>query len=80
MIPGGLFDPLMDAADGALCRVLDAGTARRERALDLLAADAFVTWAFEAASDDPATISQRAEEAMKRISMRARPYLDRETP
>jgi hypothetical protein len=80
VILGGLFDPLMDAADGALCRVLDAGTARRERALDLLAADAFVTWAFEAASDDPATISQRAEEAMKRISTRAKPYLDRETP
>lgn len=78
MIPAGLHDPLMVACDGALQRVLDAGALQRRTAPDLLAADAFVTWAFEAAADDPATIAERAERAMKRISERAAPYVDRE--
>jgi hypothetical protein len=44
----------------------------RESALDLLAADACVTWAFEAAADDPATLPARAQEAMQRIAEVAR--------
>ena len=78
MIPSGLHDPLMDACDGALGRVLDGGALHRETAPDLLAADAFVTWAFEAAAGDPASIAARAESAMKRISERAAPFVNRE--
>ena len=40
----------------------------RESALDLLAADALVTYAFEAASDQPADLAARASEAMTRIA------------
>lgn len=48
---GSLPDHL--ALDGAalLARVATAPNARRERALDLLAADAFVTYAFEAQAE-----------------------------
>jgi hypothetical protein len=40
----------------------------RQGALDLLAADAAVTWAFEKAADEPATIAARAADAMRRIA------------
>ena len=39
----------------------------RDVALDLLAADACVTWAFEAATDAPATIPAQALAAMRGI-------------
>ncbi len=79
MIPSGLFDPLMNACEGALDRVLRQGESSRSgtsvdhhaTANELLAADAFVTWAFEAAADEPALIGQRADAAMRRISDRA---------
>jgi len=44
----------------------------REVALDLLAADACVTWAFEAAADEPGSLPARAEQAMQRIAEVAR--------
>jgi hypothetical protein len=40
----------------------------RDSALDLLTADALVTYAFEAASESPADIAARASEAMVRIA------------
>jgi hypothetical protein len=40
----------------------------RESAIDLLAADALVTYAFEAASDRPAELSSLAADAMSRIA------------
>jgi hypothetical protein len=40
----------------------------RESALDLLAADALVTYAFEAASERPAELERRARDAMARIA------------
>lgn len=40
----------------------------RDTALDLLAADALVTYAFEAASDRPAELASLAEAAMARIA------------
>ena len=40
----------------------------RGSALDLLAADALVTYAFEAAADDIDSLEQRATEAMLRLS------------
>ena len=80
MIPAGLYEPFMNACDGALARVLvrvlAAGTARPEMARELLAADAFVTYAFEAAANEPDTISARADAAMRRISASSVRYLD----
>jgi hypothetical protein len=43
----------------------------RAAALDLLAADACVTWAFEAGAEEPGTLAARAEDAMQRIARAA---------
>lgn len=61
-------DALLDAADALLKLVLrEGGETARERALDLLAADACVTWAFEVAADDPGTLGARARASMQRL-------------
>lgn len=66
--------PTADALGEAGQALLRAVVARqaaavrdRSNALDLLAADACVTWAFEAASDAPAEIGERAQATMQRI-------------
>lgn len=66
-------DALVAAAESLLDGALGerAGEAR-EAALDLLAADACVTWAFEAAADAPSTLGARAEDAMRRLAAVAR--------
>jgi len=51
-----------------LRRVLEGGAVARANALDLLAADACVTWAFEAAADEPVSIAGRAELATMGIA------------
>jgi hypothetical protein len=59
-------DALIEASEALLRRVLEGGAQariNRANALHLLAADACVTWAFEAAADDPAGIAGRAERA-----------------
>lgn len=62
-------DALVAAGEHLLQAVLGAGEqSGREVALDLLAADACVTWAFEAAADAPGTLAGRAEAAMRRIA------------
>ena len=66
-----LGDTLLGAGEALLSKLLRDGRTDRQTALDLLAADAFVTYAFEAASDNPAPISERAERAMARISQLA---------
>jgi hypothetical protein len=48
--------------------VLVTDTEARESALDLLAADACVTYAFEAAADEPAKLGARAEAAKVKIA------------
>lgn len=64
-----LPEAFREAGEYLLKGVLTAGPdVARSSALDLLAADACVTWAFEAAADDPATIGARADEAMRRIA------------
>ena len=61
-------EALLDAADALLRLVLrDGDEPARERALDLLAADACVTWALEVAADDPGTLSERARATMQRL-------------
>jgi hypothetical protein len=57
----------LGAAEALLGRLVAAGatgTRSREAALDLLAADALVTYAFEAASDAPATLPALARDAI----------------
>ena len=76
MIPGSLHEPMLNACDAALDRVLASEVVTRETARELLAADAFVTVAFEAAAGQPATIAERADAAMRRISRTAVRYLD----
>ena len=61
-------DAFIEASSVLLSRVLTSGATARANALDLLAADACVTWAFEAAADDPAGIACRAELVTLRIA------------
>jgi hypothetical protein len=61
-------DAFVEASEVLLRRVLEGGAVARENALDLLAADACVTWAFEAAADDPGSIAGLAERATKGIA------------
>ena len=63
-----LGEVLLCAGEALLSRLLSEGRTDRQTALDLLAADAFVTYAFEAASDEPARITERAQRAMAQIS------------
>ena len=53
-------DALVRAASEQLSAVLATTPMSRAQALDLLAADAFATYALEAASEDPATLDARA--------------------
>lgn len=60
-------EPLMRAGTNALATLLRGGCTTRDSALDLLAADALVTYAFEAASWDGRQLDARAASAMARI-------------
>lgn len=61
-------DALLGAGESLLSTILGSGSTQRDAALDLLTADALVTYAFEAAADDPATLDARAAAAMRAIS------------
>ena len=61
-------EPLLEAAEQLVRALLDDGATSRDSALDLLAADALVTYAFEALSERPAQLPGRAAEAMTRIA------------
>lgn len=56
------------AGERLVASLLASGSTTRDSALDLLAADALVTYAFEAASESPADLADRAAEAMVRIA------------
>jgi hypothetical protein len=58
----------LDAGVETLAAVLDEGDATRASAIDLLAADALVTYAFEAAAQTPAGLDALAGAAMGRIA------------
>lgn len=58
------FDVLVEAARGIL-ETLPGG---RSGALDLLAADALLSYAFEAAADDCDSLAERADSAIGRIA------------
>lgn len=62
-------DALVDAAEALLRDVLeDADGPARDKALDLLAADACVTWAFEAAAEEPGSLGEKAKATMERFA------------
>lgn len=62
-------EALVEAADVLLRTVLtESDGAPRDRALDLLAADACVTWAFEAAGDEPGSLGAHAAATMERLA------------
>lgn len=63
---------LMASAAHELSVVLSASPMTRDQALTLLTADAFATYAFEAATDDPSTIGARADAAMKLLAAQVR--------
>jgi hypothetical protein len=67
-----MAEALLRAGERLLAEVIAprSGDARAA-ALDLLAADACVTWAFEAGADEPGTLAARAEDAMQRIALAA---------
>jgi hypothetical protein len=56
------------AGEWLTAELLRRGSATRESALDLLTADALVTYAFEAAAEWPAGLGARASDAMMRIA------------
>jgi hypothetical protein len=70
--PGGeVSETMMHAARRQLSRVLEAKPMTRAQALDLLAADAFATYALEAAADEPESLADRADAAMKLFAEQA---------
>jgi hypothetical protein len=64
----GAADACLGAAEGLVAELLRSNCTTRESALDLLTADALVTYAFEAAAETPADLARRAAEAMRRIA------------
>ena len=58
----------LGAAERLVAGLLESGSTSRDTALDLLTADALVTYAFEAAGAQPETIAARADAAMARIA------------
>ena len=65
---GDVADTLLAAGERLVRSLLDEDATSRGSAVDLLAADALVTFAFEAASARPADLSKRAAAAMARIA------------
>ena len=59
----------LGAAERLVGELLRGDCASRESALDLLAADALITYAFEAAAESPRDLVPRAAEAMRRIAL-----------
>lgn len=62
-------EALLNAGERIIADLLRPEGSSRDSALDLLAADALMTYAMEAAAEDIATLDQRAAAAMSRISV-----------
>lgn len=65
---GHVPDACLEAGENLLDALLASGSTSRGSALDLLAVDALVTYAFQAAADDPGQLESRAARAMARIA------------
>jgi len=59
---------LISAGEAGMGAVLRGGCLTRDSALDLLAVDALVTYAFEAAADEPEALETLSSEALRRIA------------
>ena len=70
----GVPEVCLEAGERLLSELLTSGSTEQPTALDLLAVDALVTYAFQAAADAPTRIESRAALAMQRIS--ALPHAD----
>lgn len=58
----------LEAGERLLDELLASGSTSRATALDLLAVDALITYAFQAAADAPSRLEERAARAMARIA------------
>lgn len=58
----------LEAGERLLDTLLASGSTSRATALDLLAVDSLVTYAFQAAADSPGQLEERAARAMVRIA------------
>ena len=67
------YEAVLETAERLLSDLISLGCAQRARALDLLAVDALVTYAFEAAAESPETLAERATGAMSAIATLAAP-------
>jgi hypothetical protein len=63
-----VVDRLIESGVDLVATVAAAEPMSRAQALDLLAADALLTYAFEAAADEPQSLVARADDAMLRIA------------
>jgi hypothetical protein len=61
-------EALLVAGERLTAELLRGGSTTRESALDLLTADALVTYAFEAGAESPTDLAERAADAMTRIA------------
>jgi hypothetical protein len=68
---GGAIASCIRAAESLLISLCDDPDAGREVALDLLAADALMTYAFEAAAEEPISLIGFAQGAMWRVGQLA---------
>jgi hypothetical protein len=66
--PGDAATACLDAAERLVRDLVREHATSRDSALDLLAADALVTYAFEAASERPGELPARARDAMVRFA------------
>ena len=67
-------ESLLASAEAAMAALLHDGCLTRGSALDLLAVDALVTYAFEAAADEPQLLDDRARRVLATIAALAEPY------
>lgn len=61
-------DACLEAGERLLDALLASGSTSRDTALDLLAVDSLVTYAFQAAADDPQRLEERTARAMACIA------------
>jgi hypothetical protein len=66
--PAETPESYLGAGERLLTQLLSGDCTSRNCALDLLAADALVTYAFELAANDPSRIGERAQQAIARLA------------
>jgi hypothetical protein len=67
-VSGETPESYLAAGERLLAQLLSGDCTSRDCALDLLAADALVTYAFELAANDPSLIGERAQQATARLA------------